>query len=114
MGVEEMAGDRLRVTIRSCGSRPVCEGCGGSVWCRGDRLVSLVDLPVFGRPVQLRWHKRRWMCPSWECGVKSFAEQDLAVAPKRALLTSRAGRWTTRQVGRLGADRVGGGRRVGV
>ena len=34
--------------------------------------------------------------------MKSFAEQDLSVAPERALLTSRAGRWATEQVGRLG------------
>ena len=102
VGVEELGGDRLRVTIRSCGSRPVCEGCGGMVWSKGDRLVRLVDLPAFGRPVQLRWRKRRWMCPDPGCGVRSFAEQDLSVAPQRALLTSRAGRWATQQVGRLG------------
>ncbi len=34
--------------------------------------------------------------------MKSFAEQDLSVAPERGLLTSRAGRWATAQVGRLG------------
>ena len=102
VGVEELGGDRLRVTIRSCGPRPVCEGCGGRVWSKGGRLVRLVDLPAFGRPVQLRWRKRRWMCPDPRCVVRSFAEQDLSVAPRRALLTSRAGRWATQQVGRLG------------
>ena len=35
VGVEELVGDRLRVTIRSRGPRPVCEGCGG----RGQALV---------------------------------------------------------------------------
>ena len=34
--------------------------------------------------------------------MKSFAEQDLSVAPERGVLTSRAGRWATAQVGRLG------------
>ena len=53
VGVEELAGDRLRVTIRSSGPRPVCGGCGGRVWSKGDRLVRLVDLPAFGRPVRL-------------------------------------------------------------
>ena len=33
LGVEELAGDRLRVTIRSHTSRPLCEGCGGG--CQG-------------------------------------------------------------------------------
>ncbi|MCQ3804886.1 MAG: transposase family protein [bacterium] len=42
------------------------------------------------------------MCPRPTCAVGSFAEQDLSVAPERALLTSRAGRWVTEQVGRLG------------
>ena len=101
-GVEELAGDRLRVTIRSRGPRPVCGECGGRVWSKGDRLVRLVDLPAFGRPVRLRWRKRRWVCPRPTCAVGSFAEQDLSVAPERVLLTSRAGRWVTEQVGRLG------------
>ena len=43
VGVEEIAGDRLRLTIRSGGSRPVCEQCGRRVWSKGDRLVRLVD-----------------------------------------------------------------------
>ena len=95
VGVEELAGDRLRVTVRSRGPRPVCEECGGRVWSKGDQPVRLVDLPAFGRPVRLRWRKRRWMCPKPTCVVGSFVEQDLSVAPERALLTSRAGRWAT-------------------
>ncbi len=114
VGVEELPGDRLRVTIRSRGPRPVCVECGGMVWSKGDQPVRLVDLPAFGRPVRLRWHKRRWVCPDVMCGVGSFAEQDLSVAPERALLTSRAGRWATAQVGRFGRTVSHGGRRVGV
>ena len=37
VGVEELAGDRLRVTIRSRGPRPLCEGCGGGC---GPRVIS--------------------------------------------------------------------------
>ena len=40
VGVEELAGDRLRVTIRSRGPRPV----------------------------RLRWKKRRWVFPNPGCG----------------------------------------------
>ena len=43
VGVEELPGDRLRVTIRSRGPRPVWEGCGGRVWSKGDRVVRLMD-----------------------------------------------------------------------
>ena len=41
------------------------------------------------------------MCADPSCGVGSFVEQDLSVAPQRASLTSRAGRWATWQVGGL-------------
>ena len=37
VGIEELSGDRLRVTIRSRGSRPVCGQCGGRVWSKGDQ-----------------------------------------------------------------------------
>ena len=62
----------------------------------------LVDLPAFGRPVRLRWQKRRWTCPNPGCEIGSFIEQDPTIGPERGLLTSRAARWATTQVGRLG------------
>ena len=60
----------------------------------------LVDLPAFGRPVRLVWHKRRWRCPRQGCGAGSVTELVPQIAPPRALLTSRAARWATRQAGR--------------
>ena len=114
VGVEELAGDRLRVTIRSRGPRPLCEGCGGRVWSKGDQPVRLVDLPAFGRPVRLRWRKRRWVCPDVMCGVRSFAEQDLSVAPGTWLVDVSC--WAVGHLagGSYGAYGFGGGRRVGV
>ena len=41
----------------------MCEACGGRVWSKGYRSVVLVDLPAFGRPVRLRWRKRRRVVP---------------------------------------------------
>ena len=38
--------------------------------------------------------------PSLGCAAGSFSEQDCAIAPQRALLTTRAGRWATRRAGR--------------
>ena len=66
----------LEVVIGSRKARPVCEGCGGSVWSKGYRSVVLVDLPAFGRPVRLGWRKRRWTCPNSGCEIRSFIEQD--------------------------------------
>ena len=102
VGINDDGKGPLWVTVRSRSSRPVCQGCAGPVWSKGDRPVRLVDLPVFGRPVRLWWRKRRWMCPDRTCEGGSFVEQDPSVAPERGLLTSRAGRWATVQVGRLG------------
>jgi len=95
-------GTPLVVVIRSRRPRPTCDACGGWVWSKGYRTVVLVDLPAFGRPVRLRWRKRRWMCPNTDCEVSSFVEQDPTIGPARALLTSRAARWATVQVGKLG------------
>lgn len=103
VGIDDRGGDApLEVVIRSRRPRPTCEGCGGSVWSKGYRSVVLVDLPAFGRPVRLRWRKRRWTCPNPDCAVRSFVEQDSGIGPVRALLTSRAARWVTIQVGRMG------------
>ena len=66
----------------------------------GERAVVLVDLPAFGRPARLVWHKRRWRCPRDGCEAGSVTELAPQIAPPRALLTSRAARWATRQAGR--------------
>ena len=76
VGIDDLGeGAPLEVVIRSRKARPSCEGCGGSVWSKGYRSVVLVDLPAFGRPVRLRWRKRRWMCPNPQCVIGSFVEQ---------------------------------------
>ena len=100
VGVDDGAEGPLRVHIRGRAPRPLCGGCGGLVWSKGERSVELVDLPAFGRPVRLVWHKRRWRCPRSGCAAGSFSEQDCAIVPERALLTALAGRWATRRAGR--------------
>ena len=64
------------------------------------RLVELVDLPSFGRPTRLVWHKRRFRCPEANCPHGSWTEQDPLIAPPGLFLSDRAGRWITEQVGR--------------
>ena len=80
--------------------RPDCVGCGGRLWSDGERPVELVDLPAFGRAARLVWHKRRWRCCARGCEVRTVTEQDCEIAPPREKLTTRAGRWATRQAGR--------------
>ena len=83
--------------------RPCCGGCGGKVHRHGAAKVSLADLPAFGRPVRLVWNKRRWLCPDGACAVRTFTDQDSAVALPRARMTSRAARWATRRAGKARA-----------
>ena len=65
VGINDSGGGApLEVVIHSRKPRPSCEACGGRVWSKGYRSVVLVDLPAFGRPVRLRWRKRRWTCPT--------------------------------------------------
>ena len=70
------------------------------MWSEGDRVVVLVDLCVFGRPVGLVWRKGRWRCPNGGCGVGSATGQDHQIAAPRALLATRAARRAAQQVGR--------------
>ena len=99
LGVDDEAGSPLRVHVRGRAQRPRCGGCGGPLWSDGERPVVLVDLPAFGRPARLVWHKRRWRCGSSGCSAGTVTEQDLEIAPPREKLTTRAGRWATRQSG---------------
>lgn len=77
-----------------------CAECGTVALMKERSVVDLVDLPVFGRPTHLVWHKRRWSCPDHDCPRGSWTEEDDAIASSRQLLTSRAARWATLQVGR--------------
>jgi transposase len=62
----------------------------------------LVDLAVFGRPARLVWSNQRWKCPDSDCTIRTWCEIDERIAPARAAITNRAGRWATIQVGRHG------------
>lgn len=64
--------------------------------------VELVDLACFGRRTRLVWRKRRWACPNPLCSTGSFTEAAPAIAAARLVMTDRAGRWVTEQVGRWG------------
>ena len=99
LGVDDEPAGPLAVHVRTR-RRPSCGGCGGAVWSKATSAVRLVDLPAFGRPVRLIWHKWRWCCPAAGCGVGSFTEIAEEIALARAALTARAGRWATLQVGR--------------
>lgn len=65
-GVERDDGGRLVVTVESESTVMGCPACGVLARHGRDEVV-LVDAPAFGRPVRIRWRKRRWVCPDPGC-----------------------------------------------
>jgi hypothetical protein len=63
LGVDDRSGQPLRVHVEPVVEVEGCSGCGVGAWVKDRRPVALVDLPTFGRPAVLVWHKRRWRCP---------------------------------------------------
>ena len=100
LAIEDRPGGPLGVHVETRGGRPVCGGCGGAVAAKDRAAVELVDLPCFGRQTRLVWRKRRWACPSPLCSTGSFTEAAPAIAAARLVMTDRAGRGVTEQVGR--------------
>ena len=79
-----------------------CVECGVLARVKDRDRVTLVDLPINGRPTRVVWHKRRFYCPEPECPMGSWSEVDTRIAFPRHLVTDRAGRWLTEQIGRNG------------
>lgn len=85
----------LRVHVETTADTVGCAACGTRARVKDRRSVALVDLPGFGRPVVLVWHKRRWCCVEPDCSTATFTETDRRIAAPRAKVTDRAGRWVT-------------------
>ena len=76
-----------------------CPRCGARTQVKERPVVSYVDLPVYGTPMRLAWKKHRMRCSAVTCPVRSFVLQDHRIAAKHCLLTTRAAKWATVQVG---------------
>lgn len=100
LGAEDGADDQARIHVETRASLAGCPRCGVLARVKDRSAVELVDLALFGRPTRLVWHKRRWMCPDSDCAMGSWTEEDDRIAGPRQVLTSRAARWVTIQVGR--------------
>ena len=113
--VSEVAGKRprLRVVVESPPGPMGCRSCGVIVYSCGRRDVHLVDVPCFGRPVELVWRKRTWRCAELSCLARSLTEQHDDLAPPRALLSVRACWWAIGQLRREHASIAGLARRLG-
>ena len=101
LAVEDADGP-LRVHVEVPVAVMGCASCGSVRRVKDRPVVELVDLPCFGRPTRLVWRKHRWVCPDPDCETRSWTGEHRRVAPPRAAMTDRAGRWATIQVGRNG------------
>jgi len=102
LGVVDGPDAPIAVHVETRVARPSCPGCGRAARVKDRPKVELVDLPCFGRPARLAWHKHRWCCPNTSCTIGSWTGTEPRIAPARAAMTDRAGRWSCEQVGRLG------------
>lgn len=97
MAVQETAAEvviRVETIRRLVG----CPGCGVQATAHDRMAVEFRDLPVFGRPARIVWHKRRWRCEEPLCERRTWTETSPAFS-SRCLPTNRAGWEACRQVG---------------
>jgi transposase len=102
LAVDTVEDQPLTVHIEQIGDRPGCPDCGGPSMVKDRSKVVLADLPAFGRPARLVWHKYRLECPDPGCAKGSWTWEDPRIAWPRHAMTDRAGRWVTVQVGQKG------------
>ena len=76
-----------------------CPGCRGPAQVKERPVVHYVDLPVYGAPMSLAWKKHRMRCVEPRCAKQTWTIEDYRIAAKSCLLTTRAAKWATRQVG---------------
>ena len=100
LGVEALSGGPLRVHVECVRVVRGCPACGVVAHVKDHPEVELVDLPVYGHPTRLVWHKQGFCCPETSCPVGSWTEEDPRIASTRLQMTDRSGRWITEQVGR--------------
>ncbi len=95
----ERRGPQVELVIEQVVTDPRCPGCGGPSRVKERPLVHYVDLPVYGTPMRLGWRKHRMRCPDPGCPRRSWVLGDHRIAAKQCLLTTRAAKWATVQVG---------------
>lgn len=76
-----------------------CPSCASPALVHERPVVHYVDLPIYGAPMSLAWRKHRMRCMSPECPRRTWVLEDHRIAAKNCLLTTRAAKWATVQVG---------------
>ena len=87
IGIEQIPGEIL------------CPKCRSVAKVKDRPWVTYVDLPFGGTPVRIAWRKHRMACREPSCDQGSWTLSDHRIAAARSLLTTRAAKWATKQVG---------------
>jgi transposase len=95
----ERKGPDVELMIEQVVDEVRCPSCGARAQVKERPVVSYVDLPVYGAPMKLAWKKHRMRCPNPSCHRRTWVLRDHRIAAKNCLLTTRAAKWATVQVG---------------
>ena len=96
----ERRGPDVELAIEQLIREPVrCPSCAEEAVVKERPVVHYVDLPVYGTPMSLAWKKHRMRCVNERCAKRTWMLGDHRIAAKKCLLTTRAAKWATRQVG---------------
>lgn len=95
----ERRGPDVELMIEQVVGAVACPSCGERAQVKERPLVHYIDLPVYGTPMRLGWKKHRMRCVNDRCRRGSWVLGDHRIAAKSCLLTTRAAKWATVQVG---------------
>jgi transposase len=95
----QRSGSDVELMIEQVLGEVRCPTCAGGAQVKDRPVVHYVDLPVFGTPMSLAWKKHRMRCVDPACPKKSWTLEDHRIVAKHCLLTTRAAKWATVQVG---------------
>jgi transposase len=95
----ERRGPEVALVIEQKVENAQCPSCRRPAQVKDRPRVTYVDLPVFGAPMRLTWKKHRLRCRHEDCPQGSWVLRDHRIAAKNCLLTTRAAKWATFQVG---------------
>jgi transposase len=95
----ERRGPQVELAIQQKTGVILCPGCAERARVKDRPQVRYIDLPVYGCPMRLCWKKHRMHCVNPDCATRSWMLGDHRIAAKKCLLTTRAAKWATRQIG---------------
>jgi transposase len=95
----ERSGPDVELMIEQVLEEVRCPTCSRRAQVKERPVVRYVDLPVYGVPMRLAWKKHRMRCTNARCPQRSWTIADHRIAAKSCLLTTRAAKWATVQVG---------------